>query len=438
MNSARLEEALQTAAGLRLQLVRDFPGEQSALRSAIPLLEGWLPPCLELLERKLPLPRSLQAFVDPPFYRPPGSYRSFYCYPAALREDAADTPESETRQARAVLAIKGMEPASAELGGLLRGLIRPCYSPHNVAEHLIFEEGKIPGCVSLAEAQLEAEQAAELQSAHLRVYGQLARLPLPLFVFRHSSETEEAVVRVLESVLSRPALAKVVPRVKAGLGVLVYHYPSPPVRVRELELLLSGLPFQQRMFALLGLCDPEQIIDGWVREFTRMLHLGFVPGSLASLRTGSCCQLQNACINGGFVDLDSITRVDALADDTALYASLQLSSDALLGSVRALVAGSQDPTRAETLELRVDLHHLRSFLLARIRAALQQEAEGGSRLDPRILAYFVPDVRFETLVGQLGTYFPAATSDFAAAAGLFEQFGTALVSAACAPASTRL
>ena len=438
MNSALIERALQTTAGLRLQLVRDFMGELPALRGALPQLEGWLPGCLELLRQQLPLPSSVYAFVSPPFYRPPGSYRSFYCYPAALRGEPAPTASPEVGEERAVLAIKGMEPASAELDRLLCGLIRPCYSPHNVAEHLIFEEGKIPGCVSLAEAQLEAERAAELQGAHLRVHGQLARLPLPLLVFRHSSAVEDEVLRVLGRILSRAALAQVIPRVKAGLGVLVYHYPSPPVRVRELEALLSGTPFRERMFALLSLCDPEQIIDGWVREFVRMLYLGFVPGSLASLRTGSCCQLQNACIDGGFVDLDSITRLDDLVDDTALYAALQLSSDALLGSVRALVAGSQDPTRGETLELRIDLHHLRTFLMERLRSAIQEEAAGGRRLDPRVAAYFIPDARFEALVRQLGSYFSGGSADFAAAAGRFQQFGSALVSAACAPAATRL
>jgi hypothetical protein len=82
-------------------------------------------------------------------------------------------------------------------------------------------------------------------------------------------------------------------------------------------------------------------------EVKDVVAMFVLPGALPSFRTGICCQPQNACIDGGFVDLGSLTPLSTLRDDTAVYAALQFSTESLLNTIRALVAGSTDPTRPE-------------------------------------------------------------------------------------------
>jgi hypothetical protein len=399
----------------------DFPDFRDALAGT----EPWLAAALDTLAVKLPIPETVGTFVARPFYRPPGSYRCFYYCPSSLHDEWPRQCEGH-----AVIAIKGLEPCTKDVDRVLRDFRRPSYSPHNILEHLIFEEQKIPAVLSLAEALLEARRAAEIQSAHLRVYGSLARLPFPLFVFRHSVEVERRILEMLRLELSKAALETVEPWITAGLGVYVYYYPTTPVRVRDVESLLQGLSFQQRIFALIGICDPEQIVRRWVCCFVRMLYLGMLPGALHSFRTGICCQPQNACIDGGFVDLDSLTPVVSLRDDAAVYAALQFSTESLLSTVRALVAGSTDATRPDVLDVRFDLYHLNRYVLAEIQHAIDCETRVGIKLDTRISRYYTPPRSFESLVNHLSAYYSSPNPAFTEAARKFNDFGLSLIAAA--------
>lgn len=407
-----------------LEPVWNFIVEHPEFSEALAETEPWLPQACDALVGRLPLPKTVGTFISKPFYRPVGSYRCFYYYPSSAKDANTES------QGHAVIAIKGLEPCIPDLDAALRDLKRPCYSPHNIAEHLIFEEHKIPLAVRLPEALKEAQRAAEIQTAHRRAYGSLARLPLPLFVFRHSDETAQLMFEKLRCQLSEPAIERLKPWFHEGLGTYVYYYPTPPVRVRDVDLLLHGLEFRQRMFALMSFCDPAEIIRRWICGFVRMLYLGVLPGALPSLRSGICCQPQNSCIDGGFVDLDSLTPLRELRDHTAVYAALQFSTDALLDSVRALLIGSVDSTRGDGVEARFDLHHLKSYVFGLIQEAITSEARSELVLDARIKQYYEPAQSLEDLVDRLGPYYPTRNSDFADRARQFSAFGLSLIASA--------
>jgi hypothetical protein len=407
---------------VRLPQLRNFVEETSGAESPLTRAEKWLPSAIETLSAQLPLPKTVAPFVERPFFRPPGSYRSFYYGPSTLRAPG-------TRTGGAVVAIKGLEPCAPDIDVLFHDLQRACYSPHNIAEHLVFVEHKIPACLCLSEAIREAERAAAIQSLHLRFYGGLARLPLPLFVYGHTDEVREMMTGKLRRCLSGAAFETVEAALGSGLGVYVYYYPTVPARARDIDHLLQGLDFRERLIALLrAMGDPEAAVHGWVREFTRMLYLGFLPGSLASLRSGNCCQPQNACLDGGFVDLDSLTPLDELRSDTAIQAGLQLSVESLLQSARTLVAGSTDPTRAESTEIRIDLHYFSQYLFSLIQAAIKTEARPGLELDARIQTYFSTPRTFEELVARLRTYY-SPRSEFDSVNQDFNELGQELLKA---------
>jgi hypothetical protein len=406
--------------------VRDFFAVHPELAAALEKTESWLEPALGVLRGGAPVPKTVTAFVRAPFFRPPTSHRCYYFWPAMPA--SGEPPGSGS--GRAVLAMKGLEPCAPDFPALLEHLRRPCFSPHNMAEHLAIEENKVAGCLSLAEALEESERAAALQIAHLRVYGALARVPLPLLVLRHSPSTEARVRDALRERLSAAAFEVVEPVVRGGLAAYVYYYPTPPVRVKDVDYLLQAFAFEERTRHLRSLCDPEEVVLRFATGVARMLHLGFLPSSLASLHTGSLCQPQNACLDGGFVDLDSLTRFTDLPDDTAMYAGLEFTVDSMLRTLRALVAGSTDPVRKDSDEVRVDLHYLRHHLLARLERALASEARPALVLDPRVQRYFTPAHTFEDLAERLRTYYGSPSPAFEAASRSFGEIGPALVAAA--------
>jgi hypothetical protein len=404
-----------------LPKIRSFVDESDAFLSALQTAEPWLPSAIETLSTQLPLMRTVGPFVARPFFRPPGSYRSFYYGPATLHHPLG------TENGRAVIAFKGLEPCAEDIDLLFEDLQRACYSPHNIAEHLALVERKIPGCVSLAEAIREAERAAAVHSRHFRFYGTVAHLPLPLFVYRHSDDVREAAAQKLRSCLGAAAFEAIGPALGSGLGVYVYYYPTAPVRVREIDELFQGIDFRERLIVLMrALGDPEKVIESWAREFARMLYLGFLPASLASLHTGNCCQPQNACLDGGFVDLDSLTSLDELRSDTEIQAALQLSVESLIQSVRTLVAGSTDPIRSEGTEIRMDLHYFNQYVLALLGRTIETEARPGLELDTRIRGYFSSPRNFEELVGRLSSYY-SPPSRFDAVNSEFSELGQELL-----------
>jgi hypothetical protein len=417
----RNDPELQSIDALGLEPLRDYRAERPELAAALLADESWLRTALETFASELPRPPSAGTFVQPPYYRPPGAHRSFYV--------SALAGEARTDSPRSVIAIKGLEPLAPDFDDAIESFQRPSHSPHTIAEHLIFEEHKIPGCLSLAEALREAEHAAEVQGRHLRAYGELARLPVPLFLYRHSEDVAQVILETLRRHLSDPALDAVEPLLAAGLGVYLFSYPTPPVRASDLDSVLTGLRFHERMFALIALCDPELVIRRWVRGFVRMLYLDVAPGSLAWLRGGVCCQPQNACIDGGFVDLGSLTPFAGLHDDAAVDAALQLSFESLLLTVRTLVVGGADRPARDRAEVRVDDHQLTRCVLALIEEALESEARAGLELDPRVRSYFTAPQSLDELVARLGRYYGSRTPDLGAAAQRFSALAPSLIRA---------
>jgi hypothetical protein len=407
---------------VRLSAVRRFADGNGVL-ARLNAAEPRLCQTVEGLVDALPMPPTVAAFTAGPFVRPPTSSRCFYFFPGADDEVRAGSGGG-------VIAFKGLEPCAPDFGDLLADFRRAGPSAHNIAEHFVYEERKVPGCLTLEDALLEAERSSSYQTAHLSAYGEPAHTPIPLFVFRHADDVVERTSATLRRNLSAPAFRVVESELNQGLGAYVYYYPSLPIRVRDVDFLLHGVTFRERLLAILrDVCDPDEVVGGWVRSIVHMLYCGFLPGSLASLRNGICCQPQNACIDGGFVDLDSLTRFDELVDDTAVLAAMQFSVDSLIDSVRTLIAGRVDPTRSEGSVVRIDLHHFREYVLALLQASVEREARPGLQLDARVSTYLLPAPTFSALIDRLGTYY-SRSSAFEQAAGEFKMATPGLLRAA--------
>jgi len=176
-----------------------------------------------------------------------------------------------------------------------------------VLDRFLFLEQKFPGAVCLHEALGEAELAAQFQLAHLRRYGQLARVPVPLAVH----QLDNQLCQQLAARLCRRLPERHHRRVEAllPLGVLVYWYPTLPERVSHIPLPLEG-----RLDRLRELVDPDRLIDSWIELVRRCLELGWAPCDPRCSLQGTCLEPQNLTMDGGIVDLDSLRRLDTFPD----------------------------------------------------------------------------------------------------------------------------
>jgi hypothetical protein len=370
----------------------------------------WLPGAAERLVEALPRPRSLMAYADPPYFRPPGSHRCFYYGPSTIA--GAGTVGA------GVIAIKGMEPAAPDIARLLDEFARPSLSAHDITGHLVFEEHKVPGALQLADALLEAEHAAALQAAHQTVYGGLARVPVPLYVLAHSEETVAGFRELLAAHLTPEAHRAVVAQLERGgdFGIYIYYYPATPIRVREVDVLLGARPFRERLLALVAqVGDPGVLLRRWVDLVVRMFSLGFLPTTLASRHTGGCCQAQNACVDGGFVDLGSLTQIVDVRDDAAVHAAVQLTTDDLIETAHSLLVGDGNGGRAE-------LVHLSGYVATLLRESVASQQRQGLTLDPRVHGDLTPSSSFPDLVERLRSR-SEQPSEFDEAARRFVPFG---------------
>jgi hypothetical protein len=297
------------------------------------------------LRSRVPIPRRRAPFRDPPFVRFAGHGRSSCValgdpstgghlvfkgaeptcddYEAWLDEQAAHRLRIEARQQTHFGSDGGVE---AEM---------------SILDKWAVLEGKVPGAYTLTEALGEASTAARLQSAFVAAYGELARAPLPLLACRWEDERTARVRAELGRRLSPAALAIAERGLERGLGLYVYHYPGPPVRLAHLPLAhAEGIGLGSRLRELGEILDWRETAEGWMDLAARMMRLGFLPKSPASLLSGDCLQFQNAVLDGGLADLDSVVHVDAVKSERELRDVLRRSLLELQKSILTLLLGA--------------------------------------------------------------------------------------------------
>lgn len=268
----------------------------------------------------------------PPYYRPRGHWRALYRW-----------------ESWGCLAVKGGEAHSSSFEAMLDAMQSqsmtfqygfgetPQSVQMSVLDRFLFLENKFPGAVRLREALDEAELSAQFQIAHLKRYGELARVPLPLVVHRLDNHLgEELASRVCRRIPERHH-----ERVRGllPLGVLVYWYPTLPERVSHVRV-----PFE----ALSKLLDPEAVIGSWIQLVRRCLELGWTPCDPRCSLQGMCLEPQNLTLDGGMVDLDSLRPLDTFPDPEV----------AIQGTLEVLARSLQDFTGQPT-----DLDRLRKMVI---------------------------------------------------------------------------
>jgi hypothetical protein len=330
---------------------------------------------LASLQRRIPLPRSAVACLDRNFYRLPNHNRSF-CYALAQTGSVADAP---------ALVFKGAEPLLRDFPSMLDWMAQAPLrrSSRVMADHFPLAEGKIPGALSLSEAMREAETALEVQAKHLKHYGELARMPVPLIVHSISDQKRDKCAEVIRRKLSKPAFERIAHVLKDGLAIYVYHYPSAPIRANY-SGDLSMPEFRQFIENSL---DEERTVANWTRLLVRLLYLGYLPYSLRNEGLGACMDFGNAALDGGFCDPDSIVAIDVGVDDEFFRESLIQTFRIFQNTVERLLGLSDSPTLYPSIEGFVCWQYIQRL----IEGALASETRPGLHLDDRFKTLVAPE-----------------------------------------------
>jgi hypothetical protein len=303
-----------------------------------------------------------------------------------------------------VIAYKGTEPYAADRDAHLRTLahFRVDYpargkSLFSAAEHFAIVEQKVALALGLDEALEDARAAAALQSAHLERFGKLARLPTPLMVVSWPQDVATAHLAALRPLISERAQRILDTCMRNGLGAIVYHYPSVPIRVAHLPHELgpaSDGPWLQR---LARRADPAATVDSWVDLVARMLSLGFLPGRTDHIGIGHCVEMQNAVIDGGFVDVGSVVRMESVRSDGAFQEMLLAAIADLSKTVRHFVLGPVPDAEAEYRNPSLAMLQV----VQRVGPALFERVAHHGASDPRLARAIAKEPVFAALAREL-------------------------------------
>lgn len=318
------------------------------------------------------------------FYRLPNHYRSVsFMLP----------PEGPAglQPAPGVVVFKGTEPLIADFPAYFDWMLGAPFrsSALPLALHFPLDMKLPPAAMWIEECLAEQAVSSRLQQLYLERHGRLARLPLPLFVFRMTPAQLARYEEVVCSRLSADANRKIRNKLSDGLGVEVYYYPELPVRVADLFVGNVRETFKDAL-------APEQVeitFGKWARLLSEILCLGYMPYAPWHHGMGSCCDQGNVCIDGGFNDLLTLVPFDAIPDDVLFRQSLAASTRMLAESMASLAAASVGMAPAADSEaIPVAAGYINDRLREHVRAMLRD----GHAMDARLKRVFevpgFPDV----------------------------------------------
>lgn len=307
------------------------------------------------------------------FFRIPNHYRSVsYILP----------PVSPGDPSPGVIVFKGTEPLIADFPEYFNWMLGAPFraSALPLGLHFPLDMKLPPAAMWIEECIAEQVVASRVQQQYLGRHGRLARLPLPLFVFKMTEEQTSRYVQVISSRLSDDALWKIRNKLADGLGVEVYYYPELPVRVAD---LFVGNVRETFKVAL----APEHVeatFDSWAKLFSEMLCLSYMPYAPWHHGMGGCCDSGNVCIDGGFHDLLTLVPFDAIPDDVTFRHSLLASIRMLAESMASMAAASVGVPSSMDSEV-VPLAAV--YITERLRVHVVAAHREGQAIDSRLIRF---------------------------------------------------
>jgi hypothetical protein len=246
-----------------------------------------------------------------------------------------------------------------------------------MALHFPLEMKLPPGAMWIEECIAEQVVSSKIQTLHLNRFERIAKLPLPLFVFKMTAEQVARYEEVIRSRISADAFKKCKNKLADGLGVEVYYYPKLPVRVADLFFGNTRETFEEDILPN----KIETVFQEWALLFSDILCLDYMPYAPWHRGMGGCCDRGNACIDGGFNDLLTLVPFNAIPNDVLFQRCLLASIRMLAESMEAMAAASiRMPVAVES-----DAKHIAAtFIAERLREHVSATERDGHVVDSRL------------------------------------------------------
>jgi hypothetical protein len=383
----------------KLRPIWDIASDSPFLFEALCRDYPWAADSYRRIKDDLPVPSTAAPFVSGRTMRPPMHKRCFYML--GQEGDSIHT-----------IAVKGTEILARDVLKEVADLRYPHASMRTVVDYFPNRERKVPFALRVREALAESSAADKFQTAYVKRYREFAKIPVPLLVFKWSTEEVQKFVDSLHPQLAPHSAKVVADLVSEGLAVYVYFYPGLSNRVREFCDTLRSRPFEGFEATLLEMkehLDVEEVIGGWIKLMARMLTLGFLPSNLATQDVGQLVQVQNAVIDGGFVDCDSLQTISEVGGETEVQFTLALGLFELASTVHSFLLQKFRPFRSVgpysfTSTLLFD------WVLNRLRAEVANEQKSGAEIHPWIARVIEREQGFESLMEIFAAAYPQRQS----------------------------
>lgn len=313
------------------------------------------------------------------FFRLPKHYRSVsFILPPTDPRDPQSSP--------GVIVFKGTEPLLADFPEYFDWMLGAPFraSPLPLALHFPLDMKLPPSAMWIEECVAEQAVSSRIQQQYLSRHGRLARLPLPLFVFRMTPQQNARYEEVIRGRLSDDAIRKIKNKLTDGMGVEVYYYPELPVRVADLSVGNVRETFK----AALEVEQVEETFNRWTKLLAEMLCLDYMPYVPWHHGMGGCVDVGNVCIDGGFNDMLTLVPFDGIPDEVlfrhSLQASIRMLADSMVSMAVASLGTSQPGAESDVTSLAV------AHLTKNLREHVLANERDGHAVNARLKRFFDP------------------------------------------------
>ncbi|MFC3909364.1 hypothetical protein ACFORL_09805 [Legionella dresdenensis] len=342
--------------------------------------------------------------------RPYRHFRSFY-YPA----------QELNLDYKGYIALKGTEVFAENIDELLKKIkaVHSIYSwstrksglgLHNsdhallpMADRYLFVENKIPLLYLLSEAVEEVNAAVNLQKAYLDSYQTLARIPIPLAIYKIPEESLKAADSIFKNFYDEKRYKLVKNFMDEGIAIQIYWYPNVPKRAAHIAFstAASNAGFQERIAYLSSIMDIEKCVENWILLFCRFLNLGFIPADPIHACKGYCIDPGNLVLDGGMVDMGSIRHIDSFHYSGEIQFALENSIKLLIESIMALLIGKESMSYG----FKSVFPDLSRLIYQNIEKNINIDSELGRFIHPYIKNWCYSKYNYKEIIEKLTNFF---------------------------------
>lgn len=278
------------------------------------------------------------------------------------------------------LYVKGWEPLDKDYGRLLASLARRPYrgSESSFLEHFSHKEQKVPAMLRLQEAEAEVAIASYLQAQAHTIIGQPLDLPIPVALFKLTSEAKQQLWQTLAPHLDPQGISQCeeVLRVDEA-AIYIYEQMSPAHRLED-YLSKASWPVIGPTYE--GHFDPSAASKKWLYLFLFFLRTDVLAFHPDGAGFGSPFDVGNLCLSGGVADVGTCLMNAGKAEPSYVREGLEIANECLSAIFEKLHSMSKVETAKYLLnlvdELQTENKYLCCGLITEFRQTLVKQVKG--------------------------------------------------------------